>query len=294
MNRQVKSPSPERSLEQTLAQWRHWRCEPPLPGAPHLERKLSGGLSNHNFLVSAAAQQWVVRIDGVNPLHHGLNRQVEYRTLQMAAQAGIAPSPCYFNPELGALVYRYLPADEEQSLAPAELARLCRAIHSLPPRRQRLDLEARARRYLGLIERAGKNLPANALVEAVGSITSLCQDGAQVLCHNDLLPANLLRSNGCLMALDWEYSAMGNPWFDLAVAGDGQGYGSRDFSHFLEAYLGHTPGEQESMQLKRHQVIYRYIEMLWHLAEADPAQAEEVLASGSRQVSIQLDGLFNC
>ena len=291
MSKPGRKIAPERCLEQVLAQWRQWRCNPPLPGAPHLLHKLDGGLSNHNYLVSASSQQWVVRIDGVNPLHHGLNRQLEFRTLQEAAQAGVAPTPCYFNPELGALVYRYLAADDEQSMSVEELAGLCRAIHTLPPRHQRLDLEARARRYLGLIERAGKQLPDAGITETLIGLFRRYHNAPLVLCHNDLLPANLLRSGDRLRALDWEYAAMGNPWFDLAVAGDGQNYDNRDYANFLGAYLGHPPGAQDWLQLGHHRAIYRYIELLWHLVESSPEHNSEILDSATPQLHELLNGL---
>ncbi|MFM8527288.1 MAG: phosphotransferase, partial [bacterium] len=38
-----------------------------------------------------------------------------------------------------------------------------------------------------------------------------------VFTHNDLLPANLIRSSdGALHLLDWDYAGMGNRFFDLA------------------------------------------------------------------------------
>ena len=62
-------------LEQALAQWRQWRCDPPLPVAPHIEARLAAGISNFSTLVRSESRQFVVRIDGVNPTINGLNRQ---------------------------------------------------------------------------------------------------------------------------------------------------------------------------------------------------------------------------
>ena len=90
-------------LEQTLGQWRQWQCDPPLQSKPALVERLTGGLSNYSFKVRAHGD-YVVRIDGVNPQALGLNRQCEWRTLQDAHDAGLAPCPRYFNPDLGALV----------------------------------------------------------------------------------------------------------------------------------------------------------------------------------------------
>lgn len=268
-----------RKLEQTLAQWRHWQCDPPLPGAPHIERPINGGLSNYNFLVSAAEQRYVVRIDGINPNRHGLNRQVEFVALQSAGRAGLSPLPRYFNPELGALVCDHIEADEEQTTDPVRLAQLCRQIHALPPRRHKLDLPARIRRYENLLQRSRSLLPIEAVRTAVHAALDHSDDPAlpTVLCHNDLLPANLLRSGGQLLALDWEYCAMGKPWFDLAVASGGQMMNRDDCDRFLGHYLQREVGTEDRHQLQRHLAIYRYIELLWHLTEAPEDRAEAEL-----------------
>lgn len=276
-------------LEQALAQWRQWRCTPSLPGAPHVQRRLQGGLSNHNFLVSAARQQFVVRVDGISPRQHGLSRQGEYRALESAAAADIAPSPCYFNPELGVLVCQYLPPDKSQRVTPNELATLCQQVHNLPPRHHRLDLNARIQRYCTLVTRAGKPLPAEDLRDNIDRTLCRCRALNPVLCHNDLLPANLLRSAGRLYALDWEYCAMGNPWFDLAVAGDGQGFSSEEFDLFLAAYLSRRTEAADWQQLAFHRVIYRYLELLWHLVQAEPEDAERVIAQRQAPVEALLD-----
>mgnify|MGYP001813431549 FL=1 len=277
MSRHIQLPCSQQRLEQTLAQWRQWRCDPDLPGSPHLERRLEGGLSNHNFLVRAAEQLFVVRIDGINPSQHGLSRQVEYRALESAAGIGIAPQPCYFNPELGALVCQHLTPDTRQAPMPIELARLCQHIHGLPHRHHRLDLDDRIRRYTALIKRAKKTLPSTALASAVERILPHCETSDPVLCHNDLLPANLLRSGDRLFALDWEYCAMGNPWFDLAVASDGQDYSPEGIEEFLTAYLKRPPDEQDWQQLQWHRIIYRYLELLWHLVQAEEESSQQIL-----------------
>ena len=38
------------------------------------------------------------------------------------------------------------------------------------------------------------------------------------LCHNDLTPGNLMSHGDQLIAIDWEYAAMGSRYFDVAIA----------------------------------------------------------------------------
>ena len=256
-------------LEQTLAQWPHWRCAPSLTAAPDVVAVLSPGASNFSILV-ASGQQFVVRIDGVNPAANGLNRQTEWRALQAAHDAGLAPCPRYFNPDLGSLVCDYLPPDKNTAADIPALARLLRDIHQLPARHNRLDLAERTLRYEKQLEHRGQALspPLAQCRHLVWDILRTLDPDAQrtALCHNDLLQANRLHSGGRLWAIDWEYCAMGDPWYDIAVVVNGDGLNRADTEQLLASYLGRAVTATESQALQAYGCIYRYLELLWYLA----------------------------
>ena len=265
-------------LDQTLTQWRHWQCKIPLETAPEPVAVLGRGISNFTILVDAG-QRFAVRIDGVNPAANGLNRQVEWRALEAASAAGLAPTPRYFNPELGSLVCDYLAPDAEQPQDTGQVAVLLRRIHQLPPRHHRLDLSERILRYEKQLSHRGEELPPT-LVSLRGKLhevldTLQSQPGNRVLCHNDLLRANRLHSGGSLWALDWEYCAMGSPWYDLAVTICGDELDGEQAEALVRAYLEREPDAGERAQLRDYSFVYRYLELLWYLAlEKAPAQKE--------------------
>jgi len=276
-------PKPVRiRLEQTLAQWRHWQCQPLLSQAPQAIRILGDGISNFSVLVGQE-RQFVVRIDGISPAANGLNRQAEWHALVAAHQAGIAPGPRYFNPELGSLVCDYLAHDDAQPQSIDDLAGLLRCIHGLPPRHQRLDLQERTRRYEKILEHRGQHLPPG-LVACRPQILGILSERAaqpqpQVLCHNDLLRANRLYSDQQLWAIDWEYCAMGSPWYDLAVVTGGDALDELETRGLLQAYLGREADAQEWQLLRSYCCIYRYIELLWYLSQQkSPPQRDFIKA----------------
>jgi thiamine kinase-like enzyme len=262
----------EHRLDQALGQYRQWCTDTPLEGPPRVVSPLTGGHSNHAFLVEADAQ-FVVRIDGIDPDLHGLNRQAEWRVLQAAGDAQLAPMPRYFNPELGALVVDYLAPDVCDTFDSPGIAGLLRAIHALPPRHNRVDLGERLRRYLHRIRSQGTALPAlmttlesqlPALLEQLEALA-----GPAVLCHNDLLPPNRLRHGGRWWALDWEYAAMGNRWFDVAVVVWGDGLQGDERERLVVDYLGRHPHQQEQRQLTILVALYGFLECSWYLAAGD-------------------------
>jgi len=271
-------------LEQTLAQWRHWRCDPPLDSAPETIRLLGRGVSNFSILVGAS-KRFVVRIDGINPATNGLNRQAEWRALQAASAAGLAPAPRYFNPDLTSLVCDYLVPDENREPDPGDVATLLREIHRLPARHSRLDLAERILRYEKQLEHAGQALPP-VMVRGRAQLQQMLHDinrraPAAVLCHNDLLQANRIYSGGRLWAIDWEYCAMGSPWYDLAVIIVGDSLDPARASSLLEAYLGTPASAEHWSDLRQYACIYRYLELLWYLAPQgnplEPALLEQKL-----------------
>ena len=269
-------------LDRTLDQWRQWRCRPALRRRPELLGRLDSGLSNYSVLVQAGARL-VVRIDGPRVIDNGLNRQAEWRALQDAHAAGLAPAPRYFNPELGALVCDYLPPDPPREQSLQEIAALLRAIHALPPRHQRLDLRARLQRYESQLaqcapRRARQLAPRGARIrDLLGELDTAA--AALVPCHNDLLAANRLYSGARLYALDWEYSAMAEPLYDLAVTAHGDDLDAAGSLALLRAYLGRRETTQERARLQRCGCVYRFLEILWYAAAgASEAQLTPRLA----------------
>ncbi|NQX88071.1 MAG: phosphotransferase [Halioglobus sp.] len=268
-------------LEQTLAQWHQWHCEPRLKRAPIVVATLSAGIGNHSVLVESD-RQFVVRIDGLNPMANGLSRQTEWRTLGDAHRAGLAPGPRYFNPDLGCLVCDYLPHDNRQRVRIADVAQLLRAIHQLPARHHRLDLGERVRRYERMLEHRDSNATraVQTCRKGIAALMLTMQQPplANALCHNDLLQANRLYSGGRLWALDWEYCAMGNPLYDLAVIIQGDKLSAVDANHLVKTYLGHAADPATWDSLYAFGCLYRYLDLLWYLALAKPLAGGESLA----------------
>jgi thiamine kinase len=252
-------PAVARKLEQALSQWQRWSTAPTSPPQP-LEIFVDG-ISNTSVHVGDGLNSWVVRVDGFDPRRIGLSRSAEWRALQQAASLGLAPNPVYTNPELGILVCEYHAPDATQQSGAAELedvAHLLRAIHALPPVKFRLDPLARAQRYLQLA--AGGELESGFL-QACKRLS--LRSYSPVLCHNDLLKANRLRCQGKLLALDWEYAAVGDPLFDLAVIIEGDGLNDAQTETLLCSWLDTEAREEDRHNLADNRLVYRELSRLW-------------------------------
>jgi thiamine kinase len=265
-------------LEQTLAQWHQWRTDTPLTGKPEMQEVMGQGLSNYSVRV-ASEQQYVVRIDGITPAQHGLNRQIEWRALNNAHAAGLAPAPRYFNPELGSLVCDYLPPDDDQSHTTADLAELLLGIHGLPALHQRLDTAERINRYEHLVGQHNAEIwqdirKVSTRIHSILTELSELQEPL-VCCHNDLLRDNRIVSAGKLWAVDWEYCAMGSYWFDLAALCCGDGFDEKNTFELLCRYLRREPGQRDMQSFTANCCLYRYLEILWFAAQSAREEPDE-------------------
>ena len=72
--------------------------------------------------------------------------------------------------------------------------------------------------YHAAARRLNATLPdeIDEFLEEAGELALSVGSFAPVLCHNDLLAANILATEDRLWLIDWEYAGMGHPLFDLA------------------------------------------------------------------------------
>ena len=210
----------------------------------------------------------MLRLAGVDAATPGLDRAEEARLQGEAAAAGLAPTPRFSDPAAGILVSDYLAPGPAPAPAAALAARgaLLRAVHALraPPRP--LELGS----YLERCEHRARTVDAGLARRARALLPVLALPGDRaVLCHNDLRAANRLWHGGRLLALDWEYAALGNRWFDLAA-------GAADLDDalaLLRAYRGTGANDPERRAVTAAFALSRYVDALWYTLQGRPPAA---------------------
>ena len=263
-------PTISKQLKHSLAQYHMWNTDTPLTREPSVIKQLSGGLSNYNFLVEAE-QKFVLRIDGIDTTTLGLSRHGEWVVLHRVAEAGLAPTPRYYNPDIKVLVVDYLAPEPNRAANAEDIATFFKQLHSIPPIRFKLDLPQRIRRYEYHLTRHFKEVertlkPFARRLEKYLEVINSDRTPA-TLCHNDLNPSNRIFFKSSLWAIDWEYAASGNPWFDIAVAFYSDELPNEDLKKkFLISYLEEKNNFDESMRkIQLYSIVYTYLEILWNV-----------------------------
>jgi len=247
-----------------------------VPGfaAARVGPRLSDGPTNTSYRVECAGEHYVLRLDKPGARQLGLNRDNERRVARAVADAGLAPEPLFHDTAGGVYLRRFLPGRcwDTADLAKPEnlrrLAALLRKLHSLPPHGEGFDPLAAARRYAA---QSGNEAARSVLQRTEAQMQKIGKVSPHLaLCHNDLVCQNILESDQ-LMLIDWEYAAVGDPFFDLAVIVQHHRLDRNSAELFLRAYLQDSFGREALIRLDAQCDFYQCLLDLWNLrvAEAD-------------------------
>lgn len=221
--------------------------------APSRVELLGGGKTNHNVLVEDQGERFVVRFGSDIP-EHGVLRWNELAISRAAERAGLGPAVRLAEPGLVVLDFvdaRPLTAADrhDPAVVPA-LACLVRRVH----RDVMGELEGPVlcfwvfhilRDYARLLKsRGSSHVPELAALLASGETLEKAIGPTEVvLCHNDLLPGNILIGSDKKWLIDWEYAGFGSPLFDLGGIASNNGFTPAEEQVLLEAYYDRPMGE---------------------------------------------------
>jgi aminoglycoside phosphotransferase (APT) family kinase protein len=239
-------------------------------------RELAGGSVSDSWLVEADGERWVVRMDSPLARKLGLDRQGELKVLETVAAAGIGPDLIWADPAAGVLVTAYIPApvwSEKCMLDLAGLERLAgtlRRLHSLPAAAPDFNPAQAALTYARGI---GTPTAVELAEKAVRLASQLLAPGhRRSLCHNDLVYSNIIGSRPVRL-IDWEYAAVGDPLFDLAVVVRHHQLPDAVAQGFLRACLG-LPDAQTSQRFNAFCDLYDVLSALWYMTVSKETNAE--------------------
>jgi thiamine kinase len=240
-----------------------------MEGARSVER-LMDGPTNASYLVERNGEQFVLRLDKPEAARLGLNRENERVVCQAIAEAGLTPPYLHFDPAAGVALRPFITGRSlcrDDLLEPRMLQRLAdvlRRLHRLPAVGAPFDAAGAVRRYAAQLA----NPEAAALAEqAAGLLAGIGRhSAAPALCHNDLVAENMLDTEeGGLQLIDWEYAAIGDPYFDLAVVARHHDLAPSLSQLLIEAYLQRAPSREESARFALQCRFYDALLALWNL-----------------------------
>ena len=213
-------------------------------------KRLGGGLTNVSYKVTTGGAAYALRLAGDGTSEY-IDRKAEKHNARVAAEAGVNAEVIFFDATDGTMVTRFVEGISmnagdgfgRDSGAPVRVARALKRVHSLGRVfRSRFDVFGAIDGYLELLR--GWRTPVPEDYYEVGQRTRAVRlaleasPAALVPCHNDPWPGNLLDADGRIYLIDWEYSGMNDPMWDLADLSVEAGFGPEQERAMMEAYHG--------------------------------------------------------
>jgi len=233
-----------------------------------------GGLTNLVFRADLHGEQYVLRIPGKGTEEY-INRVNEAQAAREAARVGVSPDVLHFDLKTGVMITRLvdhavtMTPDNFRTIAgaPGRAGEVFRKLHASDAKfKFRFELFAMIDDYLKVL--AGKD---TALPDGYHDVVREAETVRAALtahplpltaCHCDPLCENFLDAKGRMWLVDWEYSGMNDPLWDLGdVAVEGQ-FDAAQEEEMIRAYFGGEPKPSERGRI----VIYKAMcDLLWTL-----------------------------
>jgi len=233
-----------------------------------IEQKPSG-IVNCVYKLIDNDEQYAVKWTGGDEFS-GIDRFNQFVLQQQLAKQRVAPEPVWLSDDEHIWVERWEDNDTShlRGNVVETLAKTLAYIHRLPITSRPLNLLARWEHYvdsaqLGVFE----TLRQQAETYRATVIKSEQDTQHYVLCHNDLHISHILRSTPPVV-VDWEYSAMGNRFFDVASCAVINELPADDITHLCDAYAdasGLLPGEVKQ-NVEQQLNIVNVTNQLWQAA----------------------------
>ncbi len=248
---------------------------PAWAGADVTTAALGGGITNMNYRVDVHGESFVVRIPGADSALLGIDRQREYACTAAASRSGIAPEVVHFLEPEGILITRFIAGrgfSREEMGRPGVIRRVAAALqryHGGPVFPGTFSAGETVQEYRRR-SRAGAPLPTTIdwMMRQAQTIERALQAVPQPLrpCHNDLLLANFIDDGDLIRIVDWEYAAMGDPFFDLGNFAVHHEFTDAQETLLLEAYAPPVTAPRRA-RLKLMKILSDLREAMWAMVQ---------------------------
>ena len=228
-----------------------------------------GGMTNQNYLVKTTNKQYIVKFFGKGT-EKLINRQDEKYNLELLKDLDLDVKNYLFDIEAGIKVNEYIESAitlDSTSIKTKfdKIAPILQTIHSSGKElRGEFAPFEEIKKYESLIEEKIPYANYEAVREEVFSLEKRLADLGvdRKSCHIDLVPENFIESpQGRLYLIDWEYSSMNDPMWDLAAL-----FLESEFTRQEEeAFLSHYESEQTPVSREKIAIYKILQDTIWSL-----------------------------
>ena len=228
-----------------------------------------GGMTNQNYLIKTTNKQYIVKFFGKGT-EKLINRQDEKYNLELLKDLDLDVKNYLFDIEAGIKVNEYIESAitlDSTSIKTKfdKIAPILQTIHASGKElRGEFAPFEEIKKYESLIEEKIPYANYEAVRKEVFSLEKRLADLGvdRKSCHIDLVPENFIESpQGRLYLIDWEYSSMNDPMWDLAAL-----FLESEFTRQEEeAFLSHYESEQTPVSREKIAIYKILQDAIWSL-----------------------------
>lgn len=229
-----------------------------------------GGMTNQNYLAKTTNKQYIVKFFGKGT-EKLINRQDEKYNLELLKDLDLDVKNYLFDIEAGIKVNEYIESaiTLDSNTIKTKFDKIAPILQTIHASGKELRGEfapfEEIKKYESLIEEKIPYANYEAVREEVFSLEKRLADLGvdRKSCHIDLVPENFIESpQGRLYLIDWEYSSMNDPMWDLAALFLESEFTSQEEEAFLSHYESdRTPVSREKIAI--YKILQDTIWSLW-------------------------------
>ena len=250
-----------------------------------------GGLTNLVHRVDIKDRSVIVRIAGSGTDEY-IDRGIELHNAKAAAKAGVSPNVIFGETITGLMISETVPDIETMTPEHFKLRKgspaldgnaLARLHNSGESFEFQFELFSMIDEYLKILSTKDVDLPNGyydvvAAAEPIKHILSE-KDLPIAPCHCDPLCENFLDTGKIMWIVDWEYSGMNDPLWDVGDLSVEAGMDAEQDAELMRAYFGREPTAAETGRMIIYKALCDLLWTLWGLIQhADENPAEDFWA----------------
>lgn len=218
-----------------------------------IDFRLMGGMSNFTYVILAGETRYTFRIPGKNA-EKFVDRDVEKTHIELIKPLGLNNETVYLDTTTGIKIAKYIEGTPMHQAKPLnyleKTAEVLRSVHESGLKSPHdYNPFKRIAAYEQYVKDEGLTHEARyyEYKDTLFSYQPFLDQFDKTLTHGDAQVSNFVITNeGDLRLMDWEFTGMNDPFFDIAQ------YGNKDFDHavaLLGVYLGRTPTHEDFKRL---------------------------------------------
>ncbi|QXM05119.1 choline kinase family protein [Crassaminicella indica] len=234
----------------------------------------AGGLTNYNYIMNIKGIVYVVRQPGCMT-NFMIDRKSEKVNNKIASELGLNSKCIYFDEMSGIKISEYI--ENSKNIAQADpssiknikaVSNLMKKIHtSKKSFYNSFDWQVELNKYEQIIKDLKGSFffdYAELKKQLIDFMQKNIKNKVLVPCHNDTVPENfIINDNGRIYLIDWEYSGMNDPSWDIASYILESKLNEEAILYLLLDYYGQYPSASEILKIKCYMLAQDLLWMVW-------------------------------